>query len=452
MIDLWNSAAETMSDADIAEMQLAKLKTMVRRLETESPYYRAKFADVGVTSDSLVRLDDIRRFPYFDKLEERASQEASMESAGHPFGLHITCDPKLVNRVSSSSGTTGRPTFTGYTAHDRAWGHQNVGRMMRRIGVEQGEMVFHTMVLSMWIAGLPFAEGMIEYGACVAPTGVLAGTERWAQLAETLRPTTVIMTPSFGRHLLTVLPERFGLDPASLGIKRLVVTGEPGGSLPETYSLLEAGFGGATVYDLAGATGSHSPVAVSCEEHDGLHFFAHDSCYMEVIDPATLEVLPMEDGVEGEVVFTGIEKECAPMLRWREKDLVRVATRPCACGRPGPRLWIVGRSDDMLLVKGVNVFPSAVHEVVQSFVPRVTGAMRIVKVAPGPVVEPPMPLRVEVADGIEGAAANDLARDIEEAVHNRLRFRVKVRLESAGAVGLSYGKTHKLELVEKAYA
>ena len=253
-------------------------------------------------------------------------------------------------------------------------------------------------------------------------------------------------TPSFAEHLIKVLPERAGLDPSELGVKRVLVCGEPGGSIPEVIKRIEAGFGGVTVYDLAGATGAHSPIAVSCEAQAGMHFFAHDSCLVEVVEPVTLEALPIEDGVEGEIVVTGLTKESAPLLRWREKDRVRVDTVPCECGLPGFRLWLLGRTDDMLLVKGVNVYPAAVQDVIANFAPHVTGHMRIVKDSEAAVIEPPVRVKVETQALHE--VPSDLASRIADQIHHMLRFRAKVELVPAGSLGASIGQTHKRILLE----
>ena len=429
-------------------MQLSLLQGQVQRVFDGSPYYREKFTRARVEPSQIKTLADVERLPFFDKDEERQSQERSREQFGHPFGLHVTCSPQDIVRVSSSSGTTGSPTYSGYTEADRLAGYENVARLLRRIGVERGEPVMHTMVLSMWIAGMPFAEGIAAYGAQLVPVGALSGVERWAQVARDVRPATILCTPSFAEYLIKVLPERTGLVPAELGVKRVLVCGEPGGSIPEVIARIETGFGGATVYDLAGATGAHSPIAVSCEEQDGLHFFAHDSCLVELVDPSTLEALPIEDGVEGEIVVTGLIKESAPLMRWREKDRVRINTEPCACGLPGFRLRLLGRTDDMLLVKGVNVYPAAVQDVVADFAPHVTGDMRIVKDSQSAVVQPPVLIKVETET--RDHVPSDLAVRIEDRIHNMLRFRAKVDLVAPGSLGTSIGQTHKRILLEVA--
>jgi phenylacetate-CoA ligase len=437
-----------MSRTELRALQFTKLQKLVERVYAQSPYYRQKFNDAGVSPDSLRSLDHYRDFPFFDKDEERLSQERSKQELGHPFGMHITCDRKQVNRVSSSSGTTGSPTFSGFTKADRAIAAENTARGLKRIGIEPGDVVLHASVLSMWIAGVPAVDSMMAYGACVVPVGALSGVERVAQIAQETRPRMIRTTVSFARHLAATMEQRTGIDPKQLGIEKVVVTGEPGGSIPEIYGEIEAGFGGATVYDNMGATGCHSPTGISCEAHAGIHFYAEDNAYFEIVDPNTMEPLPIENGVEGEIIFTGLERECGPLLRWRDKDIIRINTEPCECGRPGVRMTFKGRVDDMLLIKGVNVFPNAVRDVINRHSRLTTGNIRMVLPKPGPVVEPPVVVLVEHSSSALGDMLEKLKGELENALHHQLRFRADIQWQSEGEFELKTGATGKSKLVE----
>jgi phenylacetate-CoA ligase len=448
LANLWNPKAENMARHELRSLQLAKLKKLVERVDRESPYYQNKFRSAGVKPADLKSLADYQAFPFFDKDEERLSQELSKEQLGHPFGMHITCDPKLVNRVSSSSGTTGSPTFSGFTKSDRAFAAENTARGLKRMGIEPGDVVLHASVLSMWIAGVPAVDSMMAYGACVVPVGALSGVERVAQIAHETRPKMIRTTVSFARHLAATMQDRAGIDPKSLGIEKVVVTGEPGGSIPEIYSEIEAGFGGATVYDNMGATGCHSPTGVSCEAHAGIHFYAEDNAYFEIVDPKTLAPLPIENGVEGEIIFTGLDRECGPLLRWRDKDIIHINTEPCDCGRPGVRMTFKGRVDDMLLIKGVNVFPNAVRDVVNRLSDQTTGNIRMVLPTPGPVAEPPVRVLVEHVNHLSSDQLQSLAVEIEKALHHQLRFRASIQLQNKDTFEVQTGTTGKSKLVE----
>jgi len=445
---LWNPEKELMSRSETRALQLVKLKSLLNRVYEQSPYYRDKFDRAGVNPQNLKSLEHYQEYPFFDKDEERASQEASRETARHTFGLHITCNPRSVNRVSSSSGTTGSPTYSGFTLKDREITNDNQARALVRLGIEPGDVVMHASVLSMWIAGIPGVDSMMAYGVCLVPVGALSGVERVAQIARDTRPKSIKCTVSFAQYLAKHMEERTGIDPATLGLEKVVVFGEPGGSIPEIYEPLEKRFGGAMVHDIMGATGCHSPTGISCEEHNGIHFYAEDNAMFEICDPESLQSLPIEDGVEGEIVFTGLERECGPLIRWRDKDIIQVTTEPCRCGRPGPRMLFKGRVDDMLLVKGVNVFPNAVRDVINKTSDLTTGNIRIVKSGPGPVVPAPVLVKVEVKAGLPDQTKQALAGDLGNAIHHQLRFRATFELIDEDEFELLKGATGKTHLVE----
>jgi len=449
--NLWNPQIELMPANEMRKLQFAKLKKQLIRVYNESPYYKRKFTEIDVDPHKLNSWEQFGDYPFFDKEEERISQEESKEKMKHPFGMHITCDPKKVVRVSSTSGTTGKPTFTGYTQKDREAANEVGARLMWRIGSRPGDVVMHGFVLSMWIAGVPVVDLLQNLGACTVPIGALTGAKRFAQIAREVFPVQLNCTPSYAEYLIKKLPEEAGIEAGDLGIKRILVSGEPGGSIPEMRQRLSRGFGGAEIYDAIGSTHAVFVSAVSCEANAGMHFLADDYCLFELVDPDTLEVIPIEDGAEGEIVLTGLDKECAPAIRWRDKDIVQVFTEPCTCGRPGFRFVVKGRADDMLLVRGVNVYPYAVKDVVTSFHPQVTGNIKIVLSEPPPVAKPPLPVKAELREKLPPEAARQLAKDIEDKIHHSLRFRAKVELAEFGSLERKVGSTHKSQLILKAY-
>ena len=448
MPKLHNPAIENLTPADLRRLQTKKLKQQLQRVYKESPYYQRKFNDAGVNPADFNHIDQLAEYPFFDKEEERASQDESLKQLGHPLGMHIACDVKEVRRISSSSGTTGTPTFSGFTQRDRDITIENMARLMARVGLKKGDPVMHAGVLSMWVAGLPPLDALMGAGALVIPMGALSGMERLAQIAAVTRPKAVLCTPSFAIHLGRNMLARTGIDPKTLGIKQFLVFGEPGGSIKEVYEEIAELFAGADTFDVMGATGCHSPTGISCEEHAGIHFFAADNAYFEIVDPATMQPLPLEDGVEGEIVFTGLDKVCAPQIRWRDKDIIQVTTTPCGCGRPGVRMKFKGRVDDMLLVKGVNVFPNAVKDVINRISPLTTGNIRIVKDDAGAVVKAPVRVKVEIYAEASEADKTALREQIEQAVHHHLRFRVEPMFIPEGEFVVRSGATGKMKLVE----
>lgn len=443
---LHQAELESPSGEALRDLQLLKLRRQLVRVYETSPYYREKFISAGVNPTHLRGWDEFSLYPFFDKEEERISQERSREELGHPFGMHVTCDIRDINRVSASSGTTGAPTYIGYTARDRAISQDHVARMMARAGLVRGDRVLFAGVMSMWIVGIPAVDALLNLGFCVIPIGGLATTERFAQTAIDTRPDMLMCTPSYGLHLIKSVPQKTRWRTEDFGVRKLIVFGEPGGGIPEIRDALSAGFGGAEIYDMSGGTGCTNPLGLSCEAHSGIHLFASDNALVEILDK-DLRPLPIENGVEGEVVYTGLVKECQPLIRWRDKDLIRVFTDPCPCGRPGPRIEFRGRIDDMLLVKGVNVFPNAVRDVVAASSDLVSGEIQILRYSASPVVDAPVDIEVCLAPGVKPDQRERLAQELETTIQNRLRFRSRVHLVEAGDFTMEYGPTGKAKLV-----
>ncbi|MBB6125280.1 phenylacetate--CoA ligase family protein [Sphingobium subterraneum] len=437
---------EQLSGETLRDLQLLKLRKQLVRVYESSLYYRDKFRASGVDPLQFRGWEDYVRYPFFDKEEERLSQERSREELEHPFGMHVTCDVRDINRVSASSGTTGAPTYIGYTANDRAVSQDHVARMMARAGLVRGDRVLFAGVMSMWIVGIPAVDALLNLGFGVIPIGGLATTERFAQTAIDTRPDMLMCTPSYGLHLIKSVPEKTRWRTEDFGIRKLIVFGEPGGGIPEICAKLSAGFGGAEIYDMSGGTGCNNPLGLSCEAHGGIHMFASDNALMEILDE-DLMPMPLENGVEGEVVFTGLVKECQPLIRWRDKDLIRVFTDPCACGRPGARIEFRGRIDDMLLVKGVNVFPNAVRDVVAASSDLVSGDIQILRYSSSAVVEAPVDVEIGLKPGVGAEQHAELTILLEAAIQNRLRFRSRVRLVNAEDFAMEYGATGKAKLV-----
>lgn len=448
---LWNEEAETLGGAELEALQVAKLKKLLVRVFENSPYYREAFEASGVDPHTFSSLEDFQRYPLFTKQIERENQARSMAEDGHPLGRHITCDIRMVNRISASSGTTGVPSFQGHTANDRRLQAENYARMFKRMGVEPGDRAMFAGVMSMWVAGVPTVDAMLDYGLGVIPVGALVGSLKVAELAQLTRPRLIIGTPSFMRHVLKKAREEPGLDMAAAGIEKVLVYGEPGGSQPAVIDELSRGFGGAEIYDLMGGTGCLNPIFASCEAHDGMHFIAPDHAYVEMREPETGLFRPIEDGAVGELIYTGFDRECGPLIRFCDGDLVRINTKPCSCGRPGWRMSMIGRVDDMLLLKGVNVFPTAVQDLALRLKPRLTGNIRILKFAEGPVVEPPLQLWAECAGQPTAAEKEALAAELQGEIQRRLRFKADITLHDEGAMEMEYGSTGKAKLVKKMY-
>jgi phenylacetate-CoA ligase len=307
-------------------------------------------------------------------------------------------------------------------------------------GVSAGERIVSTYNAGPFAAGAALAS-FDRLGLCHVPIGT-GNTERLVRAIELLRPAAAVLTPSYAAYLVEWCVER-GFDLHASTVRRVLVAGEPGGGEPAFRQALEQGWG-ARVTEAMGIGDIGVSLFGECEEQDGMHIGARGFVHVELIEPGTGRAVPLADGAAGELVLTHLRHRAAPLLRFRTRDHVVVRTSPCACGRTGPRIRCVGRTDDMLIVRGVNVFPSAVREVVATFAPRVSGAILVRPVAPGVKQDPPLPVAVELAPGTEGDDA--LAEAVAERLRAVLVVQARVELVPFGTLARS---EYKSKLVER---
>jgi phenylacetate-CoA ligase len=286
-----------------------------------------------------------------------------------------------------------------------------------------------------FVAGAALA-AFERIGLCHIPVGT-GNTERLVKAIELLKPAAVVLTPSYAAYLA----ENFDLRDSS--VERVLVAGEPGGGEPAFRAKLEEGWG-AKVTEAMGIGDIGVSLWGECEEQDGMHLGARGFVHAELIEPDTGVAVPMEDGATAELVLTHLQHRAAPLLRFRTRDHVEVRTSPCRCGRTGPRVRCIGRTDDMLIVRGVNVFPSAVREVVSAFAPDVSGHILLKPGAAGVKQEPPLPVTVELArDAAPDAVLADAIRD---RLRDVLVVQTRVELVPFGSLQRS---EYKSTLVER---
>jgi phenylacetate-CoA ligase len=393
-------------------------------LRERSPFYREKLAGYEVGG-----LEDIAGLPLTDKSEIRATVTRE-----NPFGAHLCAERSEIVRIYSTSGTTGTPSYIPLTASDLENWVTGSARSYAASGVQPGQRIVSTYNAGPFVAGAALA-AFDRLGLTHIPVGT-GNTDRLIKAVELLRPEAVVLTPSYAAYLL----ER-DFDRSS--VERVLVAGEPGGGEPEFRAKLEAGWG-AKVTEAMGIGDIGVSLWGECEQQDGMHLGAHDFVHPELIDPATGEAIAIEDGAEGELVLTHLRHRAAPLLRFRTRDHVVVRTSPCPCGRGGPRIRCLGRTDDMLIVRGVNIFPSAVREVVSGFAPEVSGHILVRPQAAGVKQEPPLPVSVELAPDARANAT--LAESIRERLRSVLVVQTRVELVPWGTLQRS---EYKSKLVER---
>jgi phenylacetate-CoA ligase len=401
-----------------------------------SAFYRDKLGAEGVEAPTDAGgLADLACLPLTEKRELRETVTPE-----NPFGTHLCAAPDEIVRIHSTSGTTGAPSYIPLTAGDLDNWVTGSARSYAASGVAAGDRLVSTYDAGPFVAGAALA-AFDRIGVCHVPLGT-GNTERVLTAIELLRPQAAVVTPSYAAYLLEAAADR-GLDLAASSVERVLVAGEPGGGEPAFRGMLEAGWG-ARVTEAMGIGDVGPSLWGECAQQDGMHLGARGFVHAELIDPDTGEARSLADGASGELVLTHLRHRAAPLLRFRTHDHVEVRTSPCPCGRTGPRVRCVGRTDDMLIVRGVNVFPSAVREVVSAFAPDVSGHVLLRPRSPGVKQEPPLRVRVELARGRD--ADDSLAEAIRERLRGALVVATRVELVPWGSLQRS---EYKSKLVER---
>jgi phenylacetate-CoA ligase len=445
----WNEKIETLPSGKMKNLQWRRLKKQLHYNYENSVYYREeKFQKAGLTPGDIQTFEDFQKIPLMTKDEHRQIQAESMRQFGHPYGL-ITCAPReKIIRINSTSGTTGQPTLYTLTENDIKVLNEMHCRKYWRTGLRPGHIVLQALSLSMFTGGLPLSDGLQSMGLGVVPVGIEGGTRRVLDFALLTKPDVLIATPSFGEYLIEQAPKLIGQDATELGIRWFFCAGEPGAGIPSLRKKLQEGFG-AKVFDHTG--GGHAFHGISCESepYSGMHFVSADHCVLELVDPETGGPIEIAHEAIGEMVFTFIGWEGGPFMRYALGDLIQTFIEPCKCGWPEMRFEIIGRADDMLIIKGVNVYPAALKGVVGEFAPRTTGALRILLDRQGPTANPPLRIRVEYASEDMGEEDRQvLQKELEQIIKDRLRVNPAIELVPPFSLERESGKTSLIEIIE----
>ncbi len=413
----------------------ASYRAQLGYLFDRSAFYRDKLTSAGFASaEAAGGLADIAQLPLTEKSEIRATC-----TPDNPIGGHLCATPSEIVRIYSTSGTTGTPSYIPLTASDLDNWVTGSSRSYAASGVTAGQRAVSSYNAGPFVAGAAI-EAFDRIGLCHIPLGT-GNTERLMSAVELLRPEAAILTPSYAAYLIEWAAER-DVDLAASSVTRVLVAGEPGGGEPAFRAKLEAGWG-ARVTEAMGIGDIGVSLWGECEEQDGMHLGARGFIHAELIDPETGVAVELDDGATGELVLTHLQHRAAPLLRFRTRDHVLLRLGECSCGRTGPRVRCIGRTDDMLIVRGVNVFPSAVREVVSAFAPEVSGNILVKPLVPGVKQEPPLPVSVELAR--DAAADAGLADAIRERLRNVLVVQTQIELVPWGSLRRS---EYKSKLVE----
>ncbi len=402
----WEEEWETLPRKEIEAAQLVSLKEIVKYAYDNTVYYKRSFDEAGVKPEDIKNLEDIQKLPFIDKQTERKTQ-----GIGSMVGELAAVPEKDIVFISASSGSTGVPTISPFTQKDFDEWMNIESRLMYQAGMRKHDRYMHGINFSLFVGG-PCVLGAQRLGAMGIWSGTLP-SDRLLYIIQQFKPTFIQTTPSYALYLGETAKKK-GIDPKNLSVKRIIVAGEPGGSIPATRKAIEA-LWDAKLIEFYGLSDIFGACAGMCDEQDGLHL-AEDHILVETVDPKTGDVL--KDGETGELVFTSIRKHARPMIRFRTGDIGYVDKSTCKCGRTSARIHIVGRKDDMFIVSGVNIFPSDVETVLRDF-EGITGEYRI------HVFERDYTARYGVE--VEKAEADADVEEIKKRVVGALKSRIGVK-------------------------
>lgn len=425
--EYWQPEIETMPRKELEQLQLKKLRQTIR-IAMNSPMYKKRFEEYNITPDSIKTLDDIRKIPFTTKQDLRDS---------YPFGL-VGGDMKDAIRIHSSSGTTGHPTVVVYSKHDiDSWANM-IARNMYMVGCRNTDVFQNSSGYGMFTGGLGFQYGAERLGATTIPAAA-GNSKRQIMFIRDFGTTCLHAIPSYAIRLAEVFQEE-GIDPRSTKLRTLFIGAEP--HTNEQRLRIERLLG-VKAYNSYGMTEMNGPgVAFECKMQNGMHLW-EDNYIVEIVDPETLE--PVPDGESGEMVLTTLDRTMMPILRYRTRDITRIIPGQCECGRTHRRIdRIKGRTDDMFIIKGVNVFPMQVEKILVQY-PGIGSNYLITldTIADNDV----MTVEIELEDMKSDTypELQEMAKTIQRALKDEILLTPRVKFVKKGTLPVSDGKAVRVK-------
>ncbi len=427
---------ETLSQTEIRRLQDNLWRHQWEYVRSQSEFYKRKLGNLA--DNANVFLEDLEKLPFTDKDELRISQESS-----YPYGDYAACDLDKVTRVQITSGTTGKPLILANTRDDLSWISRVGGRAFYASGLRPGDRVVHCLNYCLWTGGLTDHLNLEATGASVVPFGV-GNVDKLLDTILDLGINAISCTPSYPALLEQRLEQR-GLEPKDLGLKLALFGGEAGLDDVNFRSKLENTWGFAVRNANYGMSEVMSILASQTTTSNDLCFHASDAVFVELIDANGVS-LPVVEGNTGELVCTHLRKECQPLIRYRTRDLITVTqSEPSASGRTSWRFRVVGRTDDMFNVRGINVFPSAIQEAIRQHIDISTGEFRIQLIGKGPWDY--ISLKVEAARSLKKTEWKVAALSLEQSIKKVTGASAKVTLIPADTLPRTAGKTQLIERI-----
>lgn len=428
MIEYWNPQIERMPVDELKELQEQKLKELVHYVYQHSPFYRKKFDDASIKPEDIKTLDDVKKLPFTYKQDLRDT---------YPTGMFCVPNEQLV-RFHVSSGTTGKPTIVGYTKNDIDQWSLSLARALTSIGVGRGDVLQISYGYGLFTGGLGMHYGAEEAGATVLPTSA-GNTEKQLELMQDLGTTVLACTPSY-MLFMNEAAKQAGISIKDDTKLRVGVLGAEPWSEEMRTRIEESS--GIKAYDIFGTSELSGPLFTECTYQDGIHIWA-DQFLVEIIDPETSE--PLLDGEQGELVITTLAKEALPLIRYKIGDLTVKTSEVCKCGRTHPRIMrVLGRVDDMLIIRGINVFPGQIESVLMN-IPEVGEHFMIIVDRVNELDT--MKVQIEMTDAAFSDKVTDimsLEKKVASSLKSVLNLAVKVELVENGSLPRSMGKSKKV--------
>ncbi len=444
----WNEKAENISKDELMAMRMEKLRKQLEYC-SKNPFYKEKFKEAGFEPGDIKTWEDFRKIPVLmNKEVERKSRDESMKKHKHPIGVHLCAPISEIIGAYHTSGTTGMPTFSyTFTKHDLDVWCEGFHRMYWRMGLRPGDKVMFALGMGTYVtnAMLPTFE---RYGVFLIPVGAEGGSKRLIEYTHLFGANVLFCTPSYAEYLIERTSSIAGVEASELGFEKVIVCGEPGFGIPSVRQKLLEGFK-CKMYEFWAPMAEAYACSCDAKEYAGMHEVAPDfSIYADdLVDPETKEPIEVKDGAVGEGVITSLERYGLPLVKYALGDIVQAFTSSCQCEYGKTRVKVIGRSDDLLIVKGVNIYPSTIRDVINSFIPQVTGAMKIVLTERPPRVVPPLKLKVEYGEETDSNRLEDVERRIKEKMRIH-RVNPFIEWVPPGSLGRTEKKT---QIFEKLY-
>ena len=421
----WNEDIETLSDEGVTRLESERLQIQIPYLHSVSDYFRSRIDLAGLNPGSIRTREDLSQLPFMEK-----SELAESQSNGNLLGINQCAPLNDIIRIQATGGTTGKPLRVGWTRRDIADYSEVGARALWANGCRPSDLIFECMNYNLYAGGVSDHMCFETLGAATIPFGVGNSLRLLEMMNDISEDISIWATPSYAVRLASLAREN-GMEPRDIGIRKGYFSGEAGMQVPGYRGKIEQALG-LQSFDMYG-TGELGLHSGECEYRNHVHYGATGMVLTELIDPETLNPIAFEEGAVGEFVYTSLRREACPHLRMRSHDLMQVFTEACACGRTGFRFKILGRSDEMFIVKGVNVFPLGVQATLSALQPELTGEFQVILDRPPPIDYAPRVI-IEVSSDFPKDQYGSLKSHTEACIANDLNFSATVEFVEEGFI------------------